>query len=878
MKRIRRKNRTFRISVLINIMVLFFILPVMAQEQDTFQQYRLADPVFDTAKQLYMDGKMADAEHKLNQCLALCPSHSEAHYYLGRIYYRNKDYKKALTHLRRAEANIPAAVEVQALNRKEYAAQLRKRREQLQEQLDGASDNESIQELKKNIGVIDNWLKEPRSPGDPFTKRYCNLQGTVLFQLHRYSEARQQFKKVVDLDPKHPNALKNLAVAHFMTREFNYAMECLDRSEKLLGVAYPELKKAVREAQNVSGDIFDLFGQMLEQVRKESDDVEYIDELEKFMSLYSRFSHRTRLLTPELLSAMCNNYRQYNVAIDFIEKIPFRDPAVAIRLLEHAAKMRRLKVGARELITAQFQAMLELMAHTARYAPNAYDWDRLVTALMDIPLNRIVYYDRLLVFMDKHLKIPQGRDLIHFLQTGVRNRSINLKGVDYIFTVRTSYDRMIRETMEGQGTASFSSLQRIRRLMSALEQHRGDVVQAGGLAARLRDAVLALPYADISSDAPKAIRERVALYSRDDLQAGLDNLVNRSTRGIDLKMLRAFIYKLKRDYLSFQLRDHLLSLVYAVNARNPNLKAFLNPNFVRLHNFAGSGGRTAWNYCGAPQAAESMSVYHLSGGLSRLHLALAMKWHEQLFSRSYVYNAAHTRAVITNILDMYPLPQIDKSMEYYALLVDLGLELLEKSKQNAAIKAAVTDVLTEQLAGGHYRQAMAYLSDRAQNHNLYFSEIALLGEHFFKNGKFLRECGLEEKLGPFKVPPLSEQVEKENHRYGSVFYNSFGSLTPRRLTLFPVDVSHAFQYGWMSGEMVDEFKIRTGYMMHRKNIPPELMGHILYHYMVKTLPRAYSQNHPRDYSTTYFAFEVFNPAILNRIVRKLKEDGILRLK
>jgi len=56
------------------------------------------------------------------------------------------------------------------------------------------------------------------------------------------------------------------------------------------------------------------------------------NELQKFISLYSKFYDRPQLLTEEALSLMYNNYDQYNVLVDFIEKIPLRKPETVIKL------------------------------------------------------------------------------------------------------------------------------------------------------------------------------------------------------------------------------------------------------------------------------------------------------------------------------------------------------------------------------------------------------------------------------------------------------------------------------------------------------------------------------------------------------------------
>jgi hypothetical protein len=84
--------------------------------------------------------------------------------------------------------------------------------------------------------------------------------------------------------------------------------------------------------------------------------------------------------------------------------------------------------------------------------------------------------------------------------------------------------------------------------------------------------------------------------------------------------------------------------------------------------------------------------------------------------------------------------------------------------------------------------------------------------------------------------------------------------------------------GWLSGSMIDEFKIKLAYHMYKKQIPAPLLGQFLYMYLNKTGRRFLRQNHIHDYPITYFVFDILNTSHLNRLIKQLKKEGYLKLK
>lgn len=498
--------------------------------------------------------------------------------------------------------------------------------------------------------------------------------------------------------------------------------------------------------------------------------------------------------------------------------------------------------------------------------------------MTDIPFERDHLYDRIFEFFKTGLNVGLNKKkFIDFVSSGINNKALRINNIDYEFRIKDIYRKNIEDILQSQNVCSLSTLLEINRLMEILPGDESGPARFD-IGNRILQLVSGLPHGEISKKAPKYIQDRVMPYSRASLKRELAILLKHVNEGASHEELKWVINKIKTDYLVHQLKEYLLTMAYAVNAKHPKLKVFLNPNMVRLHDFDNHRDRTAWNYSGTPSITDSFSGYNLCGGLSRLNITFAAKWVDHLFGQSFIYNSPFVQSLLVNLLDFYPIPMVNETLTYNALLVDFGLELLRKSRDNKTMRQEVIKELSSITTGYHYRKTVDYLTERSNRHNLFFCEIKDLGEAFFKKRKYVGECTCKEQLEVFAQPPLKAVIKAQNHRFGNIYYHTFGNLMPQQIRIFPQDLSHVFHTGWVSGEMVDEFKIKLGWLLYKKKIPPYLLGQVLYSYLNTTARRVLSQNHYRDYSSAYFVFEIFNNAHLNRILKNLQKEGYLRLK
>ncbi len=605
-----------------------------------------------------------------------------------------------------------------------------------------------------------------------------------------------------------------------------------------------------------------------------------ISALQKFMSVYCKLIDRQAVLNEEVIARLYQGYDRYNVLADFIEKIPLQKPTTVLKLFDWVRQLENTGAEDRLLFTATFQSLLEILAHSARYTPSGVDYDYLVGRLIQIPLSRPLLVDKVFQFMDKELGVRLRPDTIDgsfldFIFRGLANPGLQIGDEDYRFLIREMYRQIVTEVVESQDISKLSDLLAMNRGLNRAV----DTTQASSLAIQKQLLAgsnrLAIP--DISDEAPLRIRKKMAAYAKSSLNTDLFRLLNQIRQGAAKAEIKAVVNEIKSDYLVQQLRDYLLTIVYGLNMKNDKIRAFLNPNLIHLHDFQEKGNRTPWNYCQSSLLIGGLSGFHVEGGLSRLHVVFASALRNQFFRRNLIYDPDHIHPVITNVAEIYPFSPIKSGQRYAALLVQFGLELLKRASEQEDVKQAVRAELHTLTSGYHRRKVMEYLDGKTNDRHLFFSEIMRLGERFWHKKTLSREFESSAELKVFSEKNLRRMVQEELDHLGGVYYHSFGSLKSRRLALFPQELSHFFQSGWLSGEMINELKIKAAYHAHKKQLPSTLLGQFAYRYLFNTCRRFYQRSYNKDYFSTYFSFDIFNNSHLNQTIKKLKKEGYLRI-
>ena len=628
----------------------------------------------------------------------------------------------------------------------------------------------------------------------------------------------------------------------------------------------------------------DLYFQIVEKlVEDSSPGKNKFSKFQKFISVYNKFYFRPELLNKETIWLMSRNYQMYNVLVDYIEKIPIKKPETIRAMFNWAFSFKHLSAENRALFSSLSQSLLEVLAESARYVPHsgAVDYDRLVMDVLALPLNRDLFYDAFFKFLKNSWKLSVDQASIddgfaNFILMGLRDKTLFIKDASYRFAIRKMYKDLIHDILESQEVGSLGMLASINKMLDRVSVAQSNV--GADFEERLFGVFNPLPNPGISDNAPKEVRDRFKGYSKADLGAVLREIVDRLHSGASGKDVRDLVVKLKSDFLIFQLKDYLLAHAYAVNAKNLNIRSFLNPNLIRLHDFSDSRLDTPWSRVSSQRPGDNFMGFHLRGGLSRLNLEFASNLNDHLFGRNYIYNTAHIQAVLINALDFYPVPMINHSREYSSLLVQYGMHLIDEAAGKERLPKDLIEDVGRITTGFHYRKTRSFLEGKEKNHNLFFSETMNLAEYFFRAGKILDSFGGAAQLRKYSQGPLKEEIERENHRYGSIFYHTFGTLVSQKRDMFPQELGNMFEKGWVSGEMINEFKVNVGLRGFQKKVSASLSGQFLNHFLTKTCRRFYSQNHVRDYYSTYFVFDIFNGSYLNKTIKKLNQEGYLRIK
>ena len=602
--------------------------------------------------------------------------------------------------------------------------------------------------------------------------------------------------------------------------------------------------------------------------------------LPKFVAIYSKFNDRSELLTPQALENIFQIYDKYNVLVDFVEKIPFKKSETLVALISWVKNLPANDEKKQMLFTAISQSLLEIISQTAWYAPDLFNYDLLVTKLTEIPFQESTFYDQIFAWIKSQSGLATDEDIsddsfFTFILGGLKNQTVKIQNEQYEWLPKDLFKSILKDIQLSQEVCSLSALNDINFILDSISLDSTPFSKNS--IRRLTEAFEQLPYPDFSKDAPKKIKDRVMSYAKSDLDADLKKLIEKKEKNAGKEDILKAVAEIKGNYLLPHLKDYLVSLVYALNAKNSRLRLFSNPNLIRLHDFSESNGSSAWNTTSNAGNKLEFAGYYLKGGLSRLNITFSLNWRNQLFDKA-IYSVEHAQAMIINIMAMLPQPLFNHSQEYASLLVEFAVELLQKSGSDETLKRDLRNVLKTQVAGYHYFKTCAFLSDPAIDYYLYFSELYKLGNAFFKSGKYLDIFSHREELEKFAKMPMSAVINAESESWGNISYSTFGTLRPHLHDDFPLETATLFRNSWIAGEMFDEFKIRTAFQAFKNNLPASLLGQFLFDYLQTVCKSIYSQNHVKDYASTYFIFDIMNKAHLKNTVKKLQKEGYLRLK
>ncbi len=613
-------------------------------------------------------------------------------------------------------------------------------------------------------------------------------------------------------------------------------------------------------------------------------------KIRTFVALYSKFFNRAPLMTPSVLDTLFRQYPKYNVLVDYIERIPLREPQVVLELFSWVKRLQSLPAGKSEKddIAAVLQGILSWLAESARHNAGEFDYDRVLRRLMKAPSTPLELYDFFFQFFKRlkpALKVDNADSLfMEVLTSGMRSAPVELHGQRYFLMAPRTLTAQISRLMKKQRACTLSQLVEINRLLNRLQQGGPG---RGALARRLEDLFARLPHpraggrqseekvpyswAYIKKAFPELDTKQE--YSGARLFALLRRLTAKAGGGGSPGAIAALVKDIKHICLVPQLKHFLITAAYASAVKTPRARVFLNHNFARHHDFSPQRGRTPWNHSGFSRRVGEFSGFYLTGGLSRLNIMLAYPVSEDWFGKTADFSSTQSVPVLYNHLDLYPQPQAGRAQLYAGLMVSLAKHLLERVGEGAPLLPELARRLGLITAGNRYREVMTRLNRGTGAEVLSTGELFRLGEAFFAGNRYLETFPGAARLKTFRETPVTPV---EMRPLGSVYYHTFGMLKACRLPLFPQPLSHFFQSPWVGGEMIDELKLKAAYVSFSRRTPPELLGFLVYRYLYYA-KRFFAQEYENDYERTYYMLDTYNYLQMERICRKLKTQGILKL-
>lgn len=216
-----------RIFSAVSLIMVLFSGFVLAQNGELSNEAKKA---FNDANQAFKQGKTSEALDKYKEAVTLEPGFALAHYWMGNVYKKQKDFVNATK-------AYQTAIEKDKKMVSAYAAL------------------GYVQELQRKFNDAINTYQAAISI-DPDEKRAHYGLGEVNRKQENYKQAVPFYQKALEIDPSYDDALKGLGICNMELGDFESAAAALDaaaqitrsRSEKAstylrLGDAYRQLKR-----------------------------------------------------------------------------------------------------------------------------------------------------------------------------------------------------------------------------------------------------------------------------------------------------------------------------------------------------------------------------------------------------------------------------------------------------------------------------------------------------------------------------------------------------------------------------------------------------------------------------------------------------------
>jgi tetratricopeptide (TPR) repeat protein len=273
-ERMRDKSRLFLIPVVMGVF-LFGLLSfgqedLASEEMELFKKYKSLDKNYEKGKMYFAREDYNKAKKEFEKILDKLPEHADALFFLSQIFYKEGKLDDALKYVQNAKANYKFTAKMKIEMAKLSKQNLEEKKQKLEDNIreleaqignlplssevgeEGEDRKKRLQtkidETKKQIENIESQLALPLPSEDEIPAEYCYVNGNIYFRMKKFQEAHDQYQEAIRIDSSHGDSYNNLAALYFQVKQYQKAMDYLNRAEENGAKINPEFKAAVLKA------------------------------------------------------------------------------------------------------------------------------------------------------------------------------------------------------------------------------------------------------------------------------------------------------------------------------------------------------------------------------------------------------------------------------------------------------------------------------------------------------------------------------------------------------------------------------------------------------------------------------------------------------
>ena len=218
------------------------------------QKYRMTRPELLKGQEQLKKNQLDKAEQTLLKVIKEMPENAEASFFLAETYYRKAEFEKGLAAIVEAERQFPVIQKALFKRQMETVAESGESRADIESQI-GIEQQRTLEpittttsKMQKDAASSQSRSQEDKAETYAIPAEYSYLHGNLLIRQKRFEEALAEYEKAIVAEPKHGKALNNIANIYYMGRQYDKALEYIERAEAVGAPVNPDFKKAVLKA------------------------------------------------------------------------------------------------------------------------------------------------------------------------------------------------------------------------------------------------------------------------------------------------------------------------------------------------------------------------------------------------------------------------------------------------------------------------------------------------------------------------------------------------------------------------------------------------------------------------------------------------------